>query len=118
MGLVLSFDSRAGCEPAHIGTFEHVSEATGKTMIYRTATSQKEVNDTLKYEATFDIKWVDSCTYELSNKKMIKGDSRLSGLPSDILRVQILKMEGNVIYVRVSSNFSDRIMETTMTKME
>jgi hypothetical protein len=61
---------------------------------------------------------VDSCTYELSRKKLIKGDKRLAGKSTYILRVEILKIEGEKVFVRCSSNFSDLIQETMMRKIE
>jgi hypothetical protein len=106
------------CDSAKTGIFELVSHISGRTVIYRTATTQTEKNDGLDYEASFVVKWVDSCTYELSNKKMIKGDLKYLGQPTDILRVQILKVEGRKVFVRSSSNYSDLVLDRTLTKLE
>jgi hypothetical protein len=109
-----SFD----CAIARIGKFELNSPTSGKTVIIRTLTSQLEINDSLNLEASYDLIWIDSCTYELKNKKLIKGDVRYEGLPTDTLKVEILKIVGTKIFVRSSSNYSDRITERELIKIE
>lgn len=112
------FAQTINCSAAKVGKFELISPTSGKTIIIRTKLNQTELNDSLKYETTFDLKWVDSCSYELRNKKLIKGDIRLAGQPTDILKVEILKIEGDKVYIKSSSNFSDRVVERVLTKLE
>jgi hypothetical protein len=119
---ILIYDGALGqtneCKSAKTGKYELVTPTSGRTIITRTKTTQTEQNDSLKYEATFDLTWTDSCTYELRNKKLIKGDIRLAGQPTDILKVEILKVDNNKIYIRSSSNYSDRVVERVLTKLE
>jgi hypothetical protein len=106
------------CEIAKIGTFELVSPISGTTIIYRTLDKQTEINDSLNYEATFELRWINSCTYELRNKVLIKGDKRLAGLPTDVIKVEIIKIEGDMIFVKTSSNFNDKVLERILTKLK
>ena len=112
------FAQTTNCSAGKIGKFELNSPTVGKTIIIRTELNQTELNDSLKYEATFDLKWVDNCSYELRNKKLIKGDIRLAGQPTDILKVEILKIEGDKVFIKSSSNYSDRVVERVLTKLE
>lgn len=114
----VSIAQTSACETAHTGTFELVSPISGTTIIYRTLDKQTEINDSLNYEATFDLKWIDSCTYKLRNKVLIKGDKRLAGLPTDVLKIEIIKVEGDKIFVKTSSNFSSNVLDRTLVKLK
>jgi hypothetical protein len=119
---ILIYDGAIGqtneCKSVKIGKFEIITPTYGKTIITRTKANQTEVNDSLKYEATFDLIWIDNCTYELRNKKLVKGNIILSGQPTDILKVEIQKIENDKIYIKSSSNYSERVVESVLTKIE
>jgi len=105
------------CSTAKIGRYELDSPKSGKTIIIRTKLTQTEINDALNYEATYQVIWLDSCKYQLKNKRLIKGDPILAGQPSDIYIVEILKIEGSKIQIKTSSNFSNKTIERTLTKI-
>lgn len=114
----ISISQTNNCKSGRTGTFELVSTVSGRTIIERSADKQTETNDTLKIIATYDVIWTDSCRYELRNKRLVKGDSKYAGLPTDILKVEILKVEGEKVFIKSSSNYSDRVVERTLTKIK
>jgi hypothetical protein len=106
------------CSTARKGKFELNSPASGITIIIRTDSTQTEINEGFNYEAILKVKWVDSCTYELTGKKIIKGDPSYASKPGDILKVEILRIDGNKIFIRSSSNYSSVVLERMLTKLE
>lgn len=112
------FSQAGNCSIAREGRFELMSPTSGKTIIERTATTQHETNASIQMEASYKITWVNDCTYELRERKLIKGDPAFEGKPSDVLRVQITKVEGKRITISVSSNFSDQVVEREIVKVD
>lgn len=103
-----------GCKNVQIGDFKLTSEYSGTTYISRTENHQTERNIDHGYEARFDVVWIDECTYELRNKKFIKGPDFLKGKEGAILTVEILEVKENSIVVSSSSNFTDIKTEVEM----
>lgn len=104
------------CESAHIGTFELDSKEYGVLKIERTENSQIETNEFMEFKASYDVVWIDDCHYELRNKKVIKGEIRPESKTTDIMKAEILKIEGSTIFLRLSSNFSDFVTDCEIIK--
>lgn len=115
--LVFSFNANSqklNCNRVHIGKFELDSETFGKTEILRTKNLQIETNKFLDVKVQYDILWINDCVYELRNRKLLSGTSKYDGEPGDIIKVEILKIEKNKIFVRTSANFSEKTFETVI----
>ncbi|PKB17234.1 hypothetical protein [Flavobacterium sp. 5] len=106
------------CNAGHIGTFELDSEDYGILKIERTENSQIETNESMGFQASYDVVWIDDCHYELRNKKVIKGETRPDSKTTDIMKAEILKIEGSKVFLRLSSNFSDFITDCEITKIK
>lgn len=105
------------CEKFHVGKFRHVSDVSGTTEIVRTKNTQTEVNEKLKVKAVYDIRWIDDCTYEISNKRIVSEKKKTDKDEMNfILNVKILRSEGNKIFVSYTSNLSDDVYEGIMYK--
>lgn len=102
------------CKKIQNGKFEINSEISGKTEILRTKNIQIETNDSLHVKVQYDVSWIDDCTYELKNRKLLSGTSKFNGEVTDVIKVQILKIEGNRIFIRTSANFSDQTFDTVV----
>jgi len=100
------------CNEIHVGNFELNSTVSGKTKIHRTEKLQIETNEFMKVKSQYDINWVDDCTYQLKNRKLLSGNEEYNGEPNDIFTVKILKIEGSKIFVRTSANFTDSVFES------
>ena len=98
---ILIYDRALGqtneCKSVKTGKFEVVTPTYGKTIITRTKTNQ--INDSLKYEATFDLIWTDNCTYELRNKLKVKYPN--NNFIKDKIRqqLQVLRDKGIIEFV-------------------
>ena len=108
---ILSLNSfgqtKLDCDKVKTGKFKLSNEISGTTIIKRTKNYQIETNEKYDYKATFKIVWIDSCTYELSERKFSKGPDILKGNSGDIIQVKILWIKDNIMKVRSTSNFSD-----------
>ena len=102
------------CKDFRTGKFEMDSEY-GKILITRTETSQVESCKQMNYKASFDIVWKDDCTYELSNEKIQVGEKIDE---NNIIKVksEIYKIEGDVFFLKVSTNLSDMILDCKIKK--
>lgn len=99
------------CKDVHIGKFEINSKLSGKTEILRTKECQIETNDFMNVKIEYDIVWIDECNYELRNRQLLSGTSKYNGLPTDVIKVQILDIRGNKIFIKTGANFSDQFFE-------
>ncbi|UUC44163.1 hypothetical protein [Flavobacterium cerinum] len=105
------------CKKFHVGKFRHVSDVSGTTQIVRTKNTQTEVNEKLKVKVVYDIRWIDDCTYEISNRRIISEKNKTDKDEMNfILNVKILRSEGNKVFVSYTSNFSDDVYEGIMYK--
>ena len=106
------------CDTAHVGIFELDSGSKyGITKIERDNKMQIETNDHMGFKATYEVVWIDPCNYELRNKKIIKGVSTYGTQPNDVLKVEILNIEGSKIFMRLSSNFTTFVTDCEMIKI-
>ncbi|PWN61243.1 hypothetical protein [Chryseobacterium viscerum] len=106
------------CKSAHIGKFQVDNGEYGITVIERNSTSQIETNEKMGYKARYDISWINDCQYQLKNRKVIKGKSHEGSTPDDVLMATILKVVNEKVFLRLSSNFSDEVMECEMIKIK
>lgn len=74
-----AFSQLPTCKSLQVGSFKIESAEFGTTYITRTKTAQTEINNDYGIEMIFDIRWIDSCTYELRPKKLIRGPKELMG---------------------------------------
>lgn len=103
------------CKDFHIGKFEMDSEY-GKIVITRSENSQVEYCKDMNYKASFDIIWNDDCTYELSNEKIQIGD-KIDTNNTIKVKSKIYKIEGNVFFLRVSSNLDETVLDCKIKKV-
>ena len=107
------------CDAAHVGIFELDSGSEyGITRIERDNKTQTETNDQMGFKATYEVVWIDPCNYELRNKKIIKGVSTYGTQPNNVLKVEILNIEGSKIFMRLSSNFTTFVTDCEMIKIK
>jgi type II restriction enzyme len=100
---ILIYDGALGqtneYKSVNTGKFEVVTPTYGKTIITRTKTNQTEVNDSLKYQATFDLIWTDNCTYELRNKLKLKYPNNNFIKDKIKQQLQVLRDKGIIEFV-------------------
>jgi hypothetical protein len=106
------------CKSAHIGKFQIDSGEYGITVIDRSSKFQIETNEKMGYKARYNIHWIDDCHYQLKNRKVIKSKSPEESASGYVLAAEILKVVNEKIFLRLSSNFSDEIMECEMIKIK
>ena len=106
------------CKSVHIGKFQIDNGEYGITVIERNSKMQTETNTKMGYKARYDVTWIDDCHYELKNRKVIQGKILEGSTPDDVLRAEILKVINNKVFLKLSSNFSDEIMECEMVKIK
>ena len=114
----LNAQNNKDCKSVQVGVFKLISDKLPPYKVTRTKDHQLEEVKEHNYKAQFDIKWIDDCTYELSNKKLIEGDPRAAGKMGNILTVQIIEIKEKIILVRSSSNYSDLVTEIKMKIIE
>ena len=69
-------------------------------------------------KSIYDIVWIDKCTYELRNRRLLKGDTKYNGEPNDVFKIQILKVEGIKAWLKTTANFTDFVTESVVYKIE
>ena len=99
------------CKSVQTGTFKVVTKESGTTYVKRTPTEQTEKNDELGYEAVFDIKWINECTYELRPRKVIKGDPSIMGDGTNFVRVKIKDITAKTYIAETTASFTPATME-------
>lgn len=104
------------CSDLHEGSFTLDGKEFGIITIERTANSQTETCDLLNFKATYDIVWTGECEYELRNKKVLKGESKYGNEATDAIKATVIKISGNSILLRLTSNFADFETECEITK--
>lgn len=60
----------------------------------------------------YDVVWINGCTYELRNNKVLSGDKRFQGKKTDVITVEIIKVNGSTYTARSSSNFHEGVLES------
>lgn len=99
------------CTRVHTGIFKLTSESSGITIITRTANTQTEDNEKFNVHASYDLIWLDSCTYELINPKVLKGDPIYAGKPGEIITVHIIEVKEKTFVVNTTANISKLCIE-------
>ncbi len=107
--LVASSQEEKECNKVSTGTFRSELSIEGRnivTMIYRKKDKQIEENAQMGIKMEFSVKWTSSCTYELSDPKVLKGD--VPGVsPDQVLYIKILSVSKEAYTAEVSANFFD-----------
>jgi len=107
--LIASSQTDEECKKVKTGTFRSEINIEGKsfvTMIYRKKGKQIEENVQMGIKMEFDVKWTSSCSYELSNPKIVKGEVP-DVSPDQIFYVKILSASKEGYTAEVSANFHD-----------
>ncbi|MCW1147569.1 hypothetical protein [Flavobacterium lacisediminis] len=112
-----SFAQSLDCKKMQVGKFELVSKTSGTTIIERTKNTQTETNETMQIKTSYDLVWTSECSYELRNRKVIEGSSKFVMKPTDVIRVEIIKIEDAKLTVKITSNFSDKVAEAEINKI-
>lgn len=102
------------CRSLHEGKFKVSHSQSGTTIITRTKDIQIEENVDYGVKMSFDIKWIDDCTYELRPKKMISGDPAFMGPAGSYLTVHIKDIKDNTYTAVTSSSDTPEVMEFTV----
>lgn len=106
------------CTEMHTGKFELKHDnSPAVSIIERTDTLQIETNEYLKVKRSYKVIWIDDCTFELHDRKVLEGETPINGKPTDVLTIEIIKIEGQNVHIRLTSNYSDMVRETVMTKI-
>lgn len=106
------------CSIAHNGTFELDGGEFGITKIVRNGKTQTETNELMGFKATYNVNWIDDCHYELTDKKVLKGPTREDAMPTDVMKAEILKIDGKKISLRLSSNYSTFVTDCEIVKIK
>lgn len=112
----MSFAQSLDCKKMQVGKFELVSKTSGTTIIERTKNTQTETNETMQIKTSYDLVWINECSYELRNRKVVEGNSKFVMKPTDVVTVEIIKIEGTKLTVKITSNFSDKVAEVEIEK--
>lgn len=107
-----------GCTSFHEGTFKLIAQDHSNTIIKRTKTKQVEKNYDSGNFVELDIHWINDCTYQLSNTRIIKGEEWLKGELTDTLTFEIIDIQKDILTVEASSNFTDFKVRTKMKKIK
>jgi hypothetical protein len=99
------------CKKVHTGNFELNSKVSGKTKIVRTEKYQFETNEFMNVKSRYDIVWIDDCHYELRNRTLLSGTDKYNGEPTDIFKIEIVKIEGSKIFVKTGANFAKEVYD-------
>lgn len=102
------------CSKIHVGKFELNTEASGITSIVRTGKQQIETNKKYNITEQYDVAWIDDCTYQLKNRKVISGKPTYDIKPTDIITVKVMKIENDIMFFQCSYSFSDYVFEGEM----
>lgn len=104
---------RKDCDDVKTGEFR-IENEYGITIIKRTLNKQLEIGKRDSSEIIMDVVWLNDCTFQLRNAKLLKGPEFLRGNPTDILTVEIVGIDGNKLTTKTTANFTDFSRETTM----
>ncbi len=113
----ISFAQSLDCKKMQVGKFELTSKTSGTTIIERTKNTQTETNETMNLKTSYDLVWINECRYELRNRKVLEGTSKFVMQPTDVITVEIIKIEDTKLLVKVTSNFSDKVAEVEISKI-
>jgi len=108
------FGQKNNCESVRVGVFKIDVGESPVQVITRNDKYQFEEIKEFDYKARFEINWIDDCTYELLNKKVLQGNLPME-IPKDlIVRIKILNVEDDTVTVRCSSNLTDFVADLKM----
>lgn len=113
----ISFAQSLDCKKMQVGKFELTSKTSGTTIIERTKNTQTETNETMNLKTSYDLVWINDCSYELRNRKVLEGTSKFVMQPTDVITVEIIKIEDTKLLVKITSNFSDKVAEVEIYKI-
>lgn len=113
----ISFAQSLDCKKMQVGKFELVSKTSGTTIIERTKNKQTETNETMNLKTSYDLVWINECSYELRNRKVIEGTSKFVMKPTDVIHIEIIKIKDTKLTVKISSNFNDKVVEAEINKI-
>ena len=98
------------CKSLREGKFKVTTKETGTTIITRKNNLQIEENADMKVNIVFNIRWTSDCSYELSPKQVIQGDSSILQ-QGRVVKVQIIGFRNNKYLAHSTSNFSDKTVD-------
>lgn len=112
-----TFSQTTDCKSVRLGKFESTSQSGIKTIIERTENTQFESIESMKLKSAYDLVWINDCTYELRNRRVLEGTSKFVMQPKDIIKVEITSVEAEKQMVKISSNFNEKIIEVAIYKI-
>jgi hypothetical protein len=106
-----------GCSKFKEGIFTMEYEGTPIT-IKRFGNTQGEYVGKAKVPTmTFEIKWLDDCTYTLAHDA--KTHKKFPQIPENaMITVKITKVVGETYYYTSTSNFSEQVLKSKITKTD
>jgi hypothetical protein len=112
--LLLAFGcsgEKSKCVDIHEGKFA-INDPTAQSVIERRGNIQIEQG--AGFQTTFDVEWIDDCTYLLKNGKSIGPKQQRQWKPTDELKIEIDEIKDNTIYFTMTANFADVRIENKM----
>ncbi|UZR95273.1 hypothetical protein [Chondrinema litorale] len=105
------------CTDIKTGTFKISNQETGTHIITRTKNKQVEEHLERNVKVRYKVNWLDNCTYQLYDRKVLKGD-KYGDSKNDTLTVNITNITTEFYEVFISSNFSDFTVKARLDIVE
>ena len=106
------------CSDLKTGKFKVKSEENGTVFITRTQNKQIEENEDYRVKIRYKVKWIDDCTYQLYDAKILKGDNNVKRNRTDTLTVNINNVKAGSYQAFITSNYSDISISTEIEIVE
>lgn len=111
LNLTIAASQENTCNRIKDGQFRLVDNSTGVTLISRKGKFQLEegVNDKVKIVA--EVIWIDECTYELRNPRVLSGKPDYP-VPSDlVVTTRVISVQFKKYRVQVTTNMCAIVLE-------
>lgn len=102
LAVTSSFCQEPGCSTFKIGKFKYLDAADTTAYIVMDGDKQVEYNTGDKYIIESSIKWVSKCSYVMTMTKITIPNFPFK--PGDKMRVDITKIDGDIIYYTSTVN--------------
>lgn len=96
----------AECSSVSNGEFQEEVAPGELSFTSRNGTSQVEVTPSLGLEMHFTVRWLDPCTYQIFDKREVKGEAFRRPQPTDTITVRITSVDAKGFDYEATSNFS------------
>ena len=101
---------KINCKSIRVGTFVSNDDVAGSTVITRTETMQREVNEKFGIITEDSVKWLNDCKYKLIKSRVIKNESKVPMELDLKLEIEILEVKQNSYVQRITSGVTGESM--------